>query len=99
MSTPGGLTETRVANEDIQKICNLVKDRAEEMAGKRFDLFGAISYRSQVVAGIMYYIKVYAPHEGKENFVHIEVFEDLEGNTELVKIQDGHKYPDPIEPL
>lgn len=28
------------------------------MAGKRFDLFGAISYRSQVVAGIMYYIKV-----------------------------------------
>uniref|UniRef100_H2LZN8 Cystatin-B n=1 Tax=Oryzias latipes TaxID=8090 RepID=H2LZN8_ORYLA len=93
-----GLTETRVANEDIQKICNLVKDRAEEMAGKRFDLFGAISYRSQVVAGIMYYIKVRTVI-GKENFVHIEVFEDLEGNTELVKIQDGHKYPDPIEPL
>lgn len=44
-------------------------------------------------------VQVYAPYEEKENFVHIEVFEDLEGNTELLKIQDGHKYPDPIEPL
>uniref|UniRef100_A0A3P9HXP8 Cystatin domain-containing protein n=1 Tax=Oryzias latipes TaxID=8090 RepID=A0A3P9HXP8_ORYLA len=54
----GGLSEMQVANKDIQKICDLVRDQVEERAGKHFDLFRAISYRSQIVAGTNYFIKV-----------------------------------------
>jgi cystatin-A/B len=54
----GGFTGWRKATEEIQTICNQVKPAAEEKTGKKFPVFEAIEYRSQVVAGTNYLITV-----------------------------------------
>uniref|UniRef100_A0A3P9M9A7 Cystatin-B n=1 Tax=Oryzias latipes TaxID=8090 RepID=A0A3P9M9A7_ORYLA len=89
--------DTTVANEDIQKICDLVRDQVEKMAVKHFDLFVAISYRSQVVAGTNYFIKV---HVGGDKYVHVRVWHKLPcygGELEVTNIQYPKTLDDPIE--
>ncbi|XP_020568164.1 cystatin-B [Oryzias latipes] len=93
----GGLTETRKADEEIQKICNQVKDRAEGMAGKKFNSFVAISYKTQVMAGISYSIKV---HVGGDKYVHVQVWHKRPwngGELELTNIQYPKRLDDPIQ--
>nr|XP_049573899.1 uncharacterized protein LOC125967162 isoform X1 [Syngnathus scovelli]XP_049573900.1 uncharacterized protein LOC125967162 isoform X1 [Syngnathus scovelli] len=54
----GGLAQAINADEEIQEICDKVKSDAEKKTGKTFDVFIAKSYKSQLVAGINYFIKV-----------------------------------------
>uniref|UniRef100_I3LDP2 Cystatin domain-containing protein n=1 Tax=Sus scrofa TaxID=9823 RepID=I3LDP2_PIG len=71
---PGGLTEARPATPEIQEIATTVKSQLEEKTNKTYEKFEAVEYKSQVVAGINYYIKV---HLGGNSYVHIKVFKSL----------------------
>ncbi|NXY83378.1 CYTB protein, partial [Alcedo cyanopectus] len=51
-----------------------VKPQLEEKEGKTFDVFSAVEFKTQVVAGTNYFIKV---HVGNEEFVHLRVFRSL----------------------
>uniref|UniRef100_A0A8D1HAR6 Cystatin domain-containing protein n=1 Tax=Sus scrofa TaxID=9823 RepID=A0A8D1HAR6_PIG len=51
-----------------------VKSQLEEKTNKTYEKFEAVEYKSQVVAGINYYIKV---HVGGNSYVHIKVFKSL----------------------
>ena len=68
---PGGLTEERKVDpkdptdQHVIQITEEMWGAAEEMAGKKFDKFIAVSYRSQVVAGVNYFIKVSATFSHK----------------------------------
>uniref|UniRef100_A0A8C7WUH3 Cystatin-B n=1 Tax=Oryzias sinensis TaxID=183150 RepID=A0A8C7WUH3_9TELE len=91
------LLKTEEADEDTQKICDQVSRNTGNKAGKRFDLFRAISYRSQVVAGTNYFIKV---HVGGDDYVHVRVlhkFSCYGGELEVSKIQLHKTLDDPIE--
>ncbi|KAM9825302.1 cystatin-B-like [Syngnathus typhle] len=93
----GGLGQAVNADEEIQKICDKVKSDAEGKTGKTFDVFIAKSYKSQVVAGTNYFIKV---HVGGDDHVHMRVFQSLPyaGSTiELVDIQVSKTHGDAIE--
>ncbi|XP_049573800.1 cystatin-B [Syngnathus scovelli] len=93
----GGLAQAINADEEIQEICDKVKSDAEEKTGKTFDVFIAKSYKSQVVTGTNYFIKV---HVGGDDHVHMRVFKSLPhtGSTmDLVNIQESKTHADAIE--
>ncbi|XP_073166742.1 cystatin-B-like isoform X1 [Lepidochelys kempii] len=56
------------------KAALLVKLQVEEKEGKKFEVFTAVEFKTQLVAGINYFIKV---HVGNEEFLHLRVFKSL----------------------
>ena len=54
----GGPTEERDANDEVKKLANEIKAQVEEKRNEKFTTFEAVKYTTQVVAGVMYKIKV-----------------------------------------
>ncbi|ELK37340.1 PREDICTED: cystatin-B isoform X4 [Myotis davidii] len=85
MSAPdemaGGLTETRPATAEIQAIADKVKPQLEEKESKNYPIFKATKYRSQVVAGINYFIKVQV---ADDDYVHLRVFQGLPPESQII---------------
>ncbi|XP_037380463.1 cystatin-A [Talpa occidentalis] len=72
---PGGLSEVKPATQEIQEIANEVKPQLEEQTNEAYEEFEAVEYKTQVVAGIFYYIKV---RVGDNRYIHLKVFSGLQ---------------------
>ena len=55
---PGGLTEARPATAEVQEIADQVKAQLKEETNDKYEEFEAVVYKTQVVAGVNYFIKV-----------------------------------------
>ena len=62
-----------------------VRQAAEDQAGKKFEEFEAKSFKSQVVAGVNYFVKV---DVGGGKFVHLRIYQPLPHTGEPPKL-DG----------
>ncbi|XP_006922609.1 cystatin-B [Pteropus alecto] len=54
----GGTSATQPATANIQDITDQVKCQLEEKTKKKYPIFKAVEFKSQVVAGTNYFIKV-----------------------------------------
>uniref|UniRef100_A0A8C8RUV7 Cystatin B n=1 Tax=Pelusios castaneus TaxID=367368 RepID=A0A8C8RUV7_9SAUR len=70
----GGTSAAKAATPETQQIVDEVKLQVEEKEGKRFEVFTAVEFKTQLVAGINYFIKV---HVGNDEFLHLRVFKSL----------------------
>nr|AFP50147.1 cystatin B [Haliotis discus discus] len=87
----GGATEVKSATEEVQKLCNEVREALQTQAGRTFGAYKAISFRSQVVAGTNYFVKVQVD-ENDEHF-HLRIFAPLpytNSPPSLAGYQTGH---------
>nr|XP_022304750.1 cystatin-A-like isoform X2 [Crassostrea virginica] len=91
----GGLTELKPADAEILAITIEVKDAVEEKVGKKLETYSPVSYKTQVVAGINYFVKVNVGDE----YLHLRIFAPLPctGNPkELTDLQTGKTAEDEI---
>ena len=84
----GGLGELQKATAETQMLINSVRQAAEDQAGQKFEEFKAISFKSQVVAGINFFVKVEVDVGGGGKFVHLRVYQPLPHTGEPPKL-DG----------
>ena len=68
--TPG----TEPADQEVKDKVLQMKANAETEAGRAFELFEAVCYRTQVVAGTNYMVKV---RVGGDEFIHVKIYETL----------------------
>ncbi|XP_053513797.1 cystatin-B-like [Artibeus jamaicensis] len=81
----GGCSETEPATAEIQAIADQVKSQLEEKENKKYTMFKAVEYQSQVVAGTNYFIKVQV---GNNDFVHLRVYESLPHANKPLALHD-----------
>ncbi|XP_028409784.1 cystatin-A-like [Dendronephthya gigantea] len=90
----------KIADDEVQDMCNKVKERVEEKTTKTYSEFKATSYRTLVdyVHGrIIVFIKVLV---GEDSYMHLRVFRIIpsrHGEVELEEILDEKKDSDPLE--
>ncbi|KAK2502054.1 hypothetical protein MC885_001776 [Smutsia gigantea] len=70
----GAPSATQPATAEIQAIADQVKSQLEEREDKKYAVFKAVEFKSQVVAGRNYFIKVQVDDD---DFIHIRVYESL----------------------
>ncbi|XP_037696167.1 cystatin-A [Choloepus didactylus] len=80
---PGGLTEARPATPEIQKIADEIKPQLEAQTNETYNEFEAEEYKSQVVAGTNFYIKI---RTSNNQYVHVKVFKSLPVYNEPLKL-------------
>ncbi len=93
----GGTSEVKQANAEVQKICDEVKSQVEEKAGKKFDVFKAKSFTTQLVAGTNYFVKV---HVGGDEYIHVRIHKSLPHSGEKLQVhsvQTSKAHHDAIE--
>ncbi|KAI5948586.1 cystatin-A [Manis javanica] len=93
---PGGLTDARPATPEIQKIADEVKPQLESKTNRTYEEFKVVQYKTQVVAGTNYYIKVQV---GDNSYIHIKVFKSLPAEHETLTLtgyQEGKSKDDEL---
>lgn len=70
----GGTGDSKPADAEINELCQQVKGHAEAHANKKFEVFEPVEYKSQVVCGTNYFVKVKV---GAEEHVHVRVHKTL----------------------
>ncbi|NXS56759.1 CYTA protein, partial [Brachypteracias leptosomus] len=73
-----------------------MKPQFESRENRTYGIFKAIAYRTQVVAGVNYFIKVQVSNTG---YVHLRVFQGLPSmnqGPDLVSFQTGKTRDDPL---
>jgi len=88
-SMPGGTGALKPADDHIRTICAEVRPAVENSANAKFEEFEPVSYKSQVVAGTNYFVKVKV-RSADDSHVHIRVFKGLPHTGGKLELHSTH---------
>nr|ACH48197.1 cell cycle-regulated histone H1-binding protein [Cyriopagopus schmidti] len=80
----GGTGEVREPDENVKEICEKVREEVQAKSGKQFQEFTPVSFRSQLVNGTNYFIKV---RGGGDEHLHLRVHKSFQGDLTLSSYQ------------
>ncbi|XP_062598471.1 cystatin-B-like [Saccostrea cucullata] len=80
----GGTSDCKPADAEIQSIINEVKGAVEDKVGRKLDTYTPVSYKTQVVAGTNYFVKV---NIGDEH-IHLRIFAPLPHTNQPKELSD-----------
>uniref|UniRef100_A0A8C9X816 Cystatin-B n=1 Tax=Sander lucioperca TaxID=283035 RepID=A0A8C9X816_SANLU len=91
--------QTADATQEVKDLCHQVKPQVQDITGKSYVDFTVFLYRSEVVAGTNYLIKV---HVGGDDYIHLIIFRGLPcygGKVSLTKVKDHQTKDSPLQPF
>nr|XP_021490320.1 cystatin-A [Meriones unguiculatus] len=74
----GGLSEAKPATPEIQEIADKIKPQLEEQTNEKYETYEAVEYKTQVVAGVNYFIKI---HVGGGRYIHVKAFSSVHDHS------------------
>ncbi|KAF4522517.1 hypothetical protein B566_EDAN002603 [Ephemera danica] len=90
----GGISDGhKEATPEVQTLCDKVKEAVETKIGKPLQEFTAKVYKTQVVAGTNFFVKV---HAGSDSFLHLRIYRDLKGTVSLHGVQEKKSVADEL---
>ena len=92
----GGFTQDKDADDEVKALAKEMKAATEAKLGATYSEFEAVKFKTQVVNGTNYLIKVKV---GPEQYVHIKVYKKLPcygGAKELSEADGGKTLGDPL---
>lgn len=94
-SMPGSWSDTQPANSDTQTLIDQVKSEVAKKENYPLAPYKAISFKSQVVAGMNFIVKVQV---NTDKYIHLKIFQPLpeSGQPILENIQNGQTVDDDI---
>ena len=90
----GGLTDAKPSNEEIEEIVNSIKNKFEEL-NYNSENFNVDSYKTQIVNGVNYFVKV----ETDKEYVHLRIHKALPHDESVISLhshQNNKKKEDEI---
>lgn len=94
MKVCGGVGDVKQATVEVQQLADSVKPLVEQSVAShkkdKLHPYKAVSYKSQVVAGVNYFIKVEI--DGGKEYLHLRVFRPLGDDSKpvLSRHQESH---------
>lgn len=99
----GGFSqEAEPASEEHQALADGVKDAVEAKLGNSFGTFKVVSYKSQVVAGTNFLMKIQVS-DSSDGFIHLKIFRPLPHTGQPPELHEhseiavGKSLQDPID--
>ena len=92
----GGFGQAKPADDSVKQVANEIKPKVEAALNSTFTVYEAVSYKTQVVAGTNFMIKVKVDGD---KYIHIKVFRHLQCNgtqLELLEQSAGHTLTDQL---
>ncbi|KAM5181663.1 cystatin-B [Mantella aurantiaca] len=83
----GGTSAAKPADGPVQELCDRVKAEVEEKHGRKFDTFTAVSYKTQMVNGTNYFVKV---DVGGDEYYHVRIHKAFPHEQEKVTLSTSH---------
>eukprot|EP00814_Leptocylindrus_danicus_P002967 CAMPEP_0116033192 /NCGR_PEP_ID=MMETSP0321-20121206/18798_1 /TAXON_ID=163516 /ORGANISM="Leptocylindrus danicus var. danicus, Strain B650" /LENGTH=99 /DNA_ID=CAMNT_0003509131 /DNA_START=181 /DNA_END=480 /DNA_ORIENTATION=+ len=80
----GGHSEVKSATPEIQEIATSMKGEVESKLGAKYDKFDATHFTQQVVAGMIFHIKVAT---GDADAVHLRCYQPLPHTGDPIALQ------------
>jgi len=82
----GGTGDEQAATPEVQALVDQVKDDLVTALGQAPASFQATHFKSQVVAGVNYFVRV---HIGDDKHIHVRIYKHFSGSVELHGIKHG----------
>ncbi|XP_077985871.1 stefin-C-like [Glandiceps talaboti] len=94
-SIPGGWSKPQSPTPEIYIIAGQVKSFVDSSIDKIQTVYMPTEFISQVVAGMNYKIKIKVDND---KYVHVDVFQSLDGKVEPKRVTPGKTASDPLSP-